>query len=175
MSSEHTNGDDFTSSTHVHWRTKNDATQNARNTSTNNKWTSKPLSLWLSLCATSGKCLEKSPFKFVLMIAPPLALCRTMSQLICTNIVQIVPMFITIHYPRITWCCFLSEDAVGTVSTEFTFILLFSFFVGFFVHFSAWNEKLWNFSLLRLSVIVYNVLKCEPQSKIRYVFYICRR
>lgn len=93
----------------MNWKRMHWETQQWKRTNEMNR--SKPLPRRLVLY---GRWLHIniSPSRFVLMVSQPLALyisstqqtnARIMSQLICTNIVQIVAMFINIYYPRITY------------------------------------------------------------------------
>lgn len=111
-----------------------------------NKWTEKPLSRWLVLYGR--RLLLCSPSGFVLMVSQPLALCfmqykpmwntqisythtHTMSQLIRTNIVQIVVMFINIHYPvslttlftLLRWKCIMFALPQTPGYNGFTFVV----------------------------------------------------
>lgn len=130
-------------------------------------------------CYYHFRCLcFDSPSRFVLMVSQPLALYCThihkhsMSQLICTNIVQIVTMFITIYYPVSLTMRFLSGVVLGTASIQFTLVSVLYFLSPLLSQGQCQNEKLTNFSSL---------LKCfwmetEPQSQIGYIciiVYMC--
>lgn len=90
---------------------------------------------------------------------------HTMSQLICTNIVQIVTMFITIYYPvsltTILTTMLVGRRALfGTVSIQFTFVLCFFFFglvIIFFVRLNKDNAKMKNWRIFLLKISLSNV------------------
>lgn len=120
-------------------------------------------------CMAVVSCIKCSPSRFVLMVSQPLALCcvshtqykqtntHTMSQLICTNIVQIVVLFINIHYPVSLTTFLLLEVSVFALAPGYAFTFASVLLSPCFIIFSTRTMVEWKIEEFFLAMVVLEI------------------